>query len=45
MLYSVLYFVNSVISVLNPKQRSFGCNCIKKDSCPVNGECLTPKVI
>ena len=31
-------------NILNPKQISFGCNCRKKDSCPVNGECLTPEV-
>ena len=33
------------IITLNPKQKSFGCNCRKKDSCPLNGECLTTKVI
>ena len=38
-------FVWSFNGVLNPKQRSFGCNCRKKDSCPLNGECLTPEVI
>ena len=32
-------------NILNPKQKSFGCNCKKEDSCPLNGECLTPKVI
>ena len=42
--------MDSIISghnhkILNPKQRSFGCNCRKKDSCPLNGKCLTPKVI
>ena len=41
--------VDSTISghnhnILNPKQKSFGCNCKKKDSRPLNGECLTPKV-
>ena len=33
------------LNILNPKQNSFGCNCRKKDSCPLNAECLTPKVI
>ena len=42
--------MNSIISehnhnILNPRQRSFGCNCRKKNSCPLNGESLTPKVI
>ena len=42
--------MDSIISghnhnILNPKQRSFGCNCRKKDSCPLNDECLTPNVI
>ena len=32
-------------NVLNPKQKSFGCNCRKKDSFPLNGEYLTLKVI
>ena len=48
--YSCIKNMDSIISghnhnILNPKQRSFGCNCRKKDSCPLNGECLTPKVI
>ena len=42
--------MDSIISghkhnILNPKQKSFGCNCRKKDSFPLNGECLTRKVI
>ena len=32
-------------SILNTKQKSFECNCRKKDSCPLNNECLAPKVI
>ena len=44
--YSCMKNMDSIISghnhnILNPKQRSFGCNCRKKE----NGECLTPKVI
>ena len=31
--------------ILNPKQKSFGCNCRKKGSSPLNGECLTSKVV
>ena len=31
--------------ILNPKQKSFGYNCRKKDSCPINNEGFTPKVI
>ena len=38
--------INSVISsrnknILNPRITSFGCNCWEKESCPLNGECLT----
>ena len=45
--YSCMKSMDSIISghthnILNP---SFGCNCRKKGSCPLNGECLTPKVI
>ena len=32
-------------NILHPKQKSFGCNYRKKDSYPLNDECLTPKVI
>ena len=32
-------------SIFNPKQKSFGFDCRKKDSCSLNGECLTLKVI
>ena len=48
--YSCMKNMDSIISghnhnILNPKQKLFGCNCRKKDSCPLNGKCLTPKVI
>ena len=38
--------INSVISsrnknILNPRITSFGCNCWEKESCSLNGECLT----
>ena len=42
--------MDSIISghnhnILNPKQKSFGCNCRKKDSCPLNGQCLKLNII
>ena len=48
--YSCMKNMDSITSghnhnILNPKQKSFGSNFRKKDSCPLNGECLTPKVI
>ena len=32
-------------NILNPNQKSFGRYCWKKDSCALNGECLTPNII
>ena len=32
-------------NVLNPKQKSFGCNYRKKDRCPLNFKYLTSKVV
>ena len=42
--------ISSVISsrdksILNPETTSFGCNCRKQDSCPLNGECLTSQIV
>ena len=42
--------MNFVISshnknILNPRTVSFGCNCCKKESCPVNGQCLASKLV
>ena len=42
--------INSVISshnknILNPRTTSFGYNCRKKESCPLNGECLTSQLV
>ena len=42
--------ISSVISshnknVLNPRTASFGCNCRKKESFPLNGECLTSQFV
>ena len=42
--------INSVISshnknILNPTTTSFRCNCRKKESCPLNGECLTSQLV
>ena len=33
------------ISVLRPKAKEYGCNCRNKESCPLQNQCLTPKVI
>ena len=40
--------MDSIISghnnnMLNPKQKSFGCNCRKKDSCPSKWRMLDTK--
>ena len=48
--YSCMKNINSVISyhnknVLNSSAVSFGCNCRKKESCPLNGECLTSQLV
>ena len=48
--YSCMKNIGSIISAhnrntLNPIVQSFGCNCRVKNSCPLNGECLTPKFI
>ena len=32
-------------SILNPRTTSFGCNCRKKESCPLNGECLISQIV
>ena len=32
-------------NILNPITTSFGCNCRKKESCPLNGECLTSQLV
>ena len=42
--------IDSIISahnqnILNPIVQSYGCNCQVKSSCPLNGECLTSKII
>ena len=33
------------ISVLRPKAKEYGCNCRNKESCPLQNQCLKPKVI
>ena len=48
--YSCTKNINSVISshnknILNPRTASFGCNCRKKESCPLSGECLTSQLV
>ena len=32
-------------SILRPKAKEYGCNCRNKESCPLQNQCLTPKVI
>ena len=32
-------------SILRPKPKEYGCNCRIKESCPLQNQCLTPKVI
>ena len=48
--YSCMKNIGSIISahnrnVLNPIVQSYGCSCRVKNSCPLNGECPTPKII
>ena len=34
------------LNVINPyKTRTYGCNCRTKGSCPLQNQCLTPKII
>ena len=42
--------MSSIISannrqLLTPNNSAFGCNCRNKSNCPLEGKCLTPKVI
>ena len=42
--------INSLIvsynkSILRPKATEYGCNSRKKESCPLQNQCLTPKHI
>ena len=32
-------------ATLHPATTSYGCNCRVKNSCPLNGKCLTPKLV
>ena len=48
--YSCMKNIGSIISahnrnISNPIVKSYGCNSRVKRSCPLNGECLTPKII
>ena len=48
--YGCMRNIGSIISshnraTLHPATISYGCNCRVKDSCPLNGECLTPKLV
>ena len=48
--YSCTKNIGSIISthswnILNSIVKSYGCNCRVKSSSPLDGECLTPKII
>ena len=49
--YSCMSNVSSVLSspnlnVINPyKTKTYGCNCRIKESCPLQSQCLTPKIV
>ena len=48
--YSCIRNVSSIIalhnkSILRPKAEEYGCNCRNKESCPLQNQSLTPKVI
>ena len=32
-------------SILRPKATEYGCNCRNEELCPLQNQCLTPKVI
>ena len=42
---SVSYVSSHNKNILNPRTASFGCNCWKKESCPLNGECLASQLV
>ena len=48
--YSCMPNVSKIISghnkkMLNPVQKTFGCNCRIKNNCPLENHCLTPSVV
>ena len=48
--YSCMRNIRSIIashnkSILHPKTEEYGYNCRNKESCPLQNQCLTPKVI
>ena len=48
--YSCIRNIRSIIashneSILCPKAKEYGCNCRNKESCPLENQSLTPKVI
>ena len=51
MSYSCVSNISSIISshnlnVINPyTTQTYGCNCRTKGSCPLQNQCLTPKII
>ena len=49
-IYSCMKNIGSIIvahnwNIFNPFAKAYGCNCIVKSSCLLNGKCLTPKII
>ena len=48
--YSYMRNISSIIvshnkSILRPKATEYGCNCRNEELCPLQNQCLTPKVI
>ena len=37
--------IHHLESILHLKAKEYGCNCRNKESCPLQNQCLTPKVI
>ena len=51
MSYSCISIISSIlcshnVNAINPyKTQTYGCNCKSKESCPLQNQCLTPKII
>ena len=48
--YCCMKNMGSIISshnkqVLQPRNQNYGCNCRKKENCPLDNKCLTPNII
>ena len=42
--HQLCYFISNK-NILSPRTALFGWNCQKKESCPLNGECLTSQLV